>query len=276
MPLKDMTGQVFGLWTVLSFLDVRNENSRWLCRCECGTERAVWGNQLRCGRSTGCGCKRLAASRVRTPHNFADLTAQRFGSLVVVERHGTADKTRATWLCRCDCGGTSVVRTLDLRAGKATTCGCSHGEQHGLSGHPNYVNWYAMISRCTRRADAGYKFYGGRGITVCDRWSGPNGLAAFIEDMGTRPSPDHEIDRIDTNGNYEPNNCRWATRQQQCQNTRRNVFVTHNGETLCLTEWARRAGLAYKTLHHRIFKARWPMDKALSTPSQKSRHVVAS
>lgn len=276
MPLKDMTGMVFSDWTVLSFYDVRNEMARWLCRCVCGAEKVVVGAQMRNGTSTNCGCKRLAASRVRTPHNFVDLTGQRFGSLVVIGRHGTADGTRATWRCRCDCGGESVVRTLDLRAGKAVTCGCSHGEQHGLSRTLEYQCWIGMLDRCNNPNAEGFAYYGGRGVRVCERWSGTGGLARFIADMGPRKSRDYEIDRIDNNGNYEPGNCRWATRSQQCRNTRRNVMVTHNGETMCITDWATRCGLAPKTLHYRLFKLKWTMDKAMSTPSKKARHVVAS
>lgn len=269
MPIKDLTGMRFGMWTVIRFHDVKNETARWLCKCDCGiTKKPVYGSQLRNGSSTGCGCRRLAKSRARVPHNFVDLSGKRFGKLVVLHRNGTADGTRATWRCRCDCGGESVVRTIDLNKGKAVTCGCSHGEHHGLANHDLYHTWHNMIARCTNPDAPGFEDYGGRGITVCDQWCGESGLQHFISDMAPRPAG-HEIDRRDNDGPYSPTNCRWSTRPQQCRNTRRNRMLTHNGETMCLADWAERVGISACALRHRIVNLKWSVSDAIETPLRR-------
>jgi hypothetical protein len=270
MPLKDMAGLVVGSWTVLRYFDSIGDNVRWLCRCECGTEKPTYGSQLRNGRSTNCGCKRIAASRTRVPRNFTDLTGRRFGKLVVVRRKGTVDDTRALWECKCDCGGTSAVRTTALRCGKTVTCGCSHGEKHGLCGSGLYSIWHNMIARCTNPKAAGFKHYGGRGIRVCDRWSGDGGLQSFVADMSPRPSPEHEIDRKDSNGNYCPENCRWATRPEQCRNTRRSRLITIDGTTKCMTDWCKEFGRSTTTVTHRIVALGWDAHRALTTPTRRS------
>jgi hypothetical protein len=109
-----------------------------------------------------------------------------------------------------------------------------------------------------------YENYGGRGITVCDRWR--DSFVAFYEDMGERPSPKHSIDRIDSNGNYEPGNCRWATPKQQMNNRRANRMITIDGETLSLQKWADRSGINRSTIYSRVGHG-WPLDKAVSVPA---------
>lgn len=114
-----------------------------------------------------------------------------------------------------------------------------------------------------------YRLYGGRGIKVCDRW---HDFSAFRADMGEQPEGT-SIDRIDPNGNYEPSNCRWLERDAQMRNKRTNVRLTHNGETMCLTEWARKLGMKPKTLRARIFDHKWDVSKALSEPvTSQKRH----
>lgn len=132
------------------------------------------------------------------------------------------------WGCSCTCGNYSVVGTGNLRTGKTKSCGCFYTEsrtrtnrKHGLSGLPEYIIWKAMRRRCNNPNNGDYKYYGGRGISVCPRWGD---FLAFITDMGPRPSSGHSIDRINVDGNYEPENCRWATADIQSQN-RRNVIA---------------------------------------------------
>ncbi len=154
-----------------------------------------------------------------------DITGQRFGRLVVVKRsEERLGRTReACWLCECDCGGTVVVRSSDLRYGKTQSCHCGNPAKwkHGHSlpngrRSPEYRSWMAMRRRCTDPQADGWKFYGARGITVCERWEK---FESFLADMGSRPDG-HTLDRINPDGNYEPANCRWATPKQQANNRR--------------------------------------------------------
>lgn len=125
-----------------------------------------------------------------------------------------------------------------------------------------------MRKRCLNPTDDHYAEYGGRGIKICDRWLGIGGYRNFLADMGKRPTLGHTIDRIDNEGNYEPNNCKWSTRSEQQKNTRRTHWITHNGETLCLSDWASRYGMIPPVLTSRL-KLGWSMERALSTPVAK-------
>jgi len=165
-----------------------------------------------------------------------DLVGQRFGRLIVVAAAGQWRVTRkAAWRCLCDCGQEKITSGEYLRAGKTTSCGCfqredlaarrlKHGATKKNSHWPEYGVWLTMKNRCTRPDQDSYKYYGGRGILVCDRWIKGNGLhggfECFIADMGRRPTPLHSIERVNNDGNYEPSNCKWATKQEQAQNRR--------------------------------------------------------
>ena len=198
-----------------------------------------------------------------------DLTGQTFGRLTVIERAGSRNQS-ALWRCRCECGGEKLTITHSLRSGITKSCGCIVVEMmatkqtiHGLSGRPEFRTWTGMITRCTNPREKSWPDYGGRGIKVCDRWL--NDFAAFYADMGPKPSPGHSIERDDTDGDYEPNNCRWATKVEQMRNTRRNRHLTLNGETKTLTEWASIVGIDRRTIAFRL-KAGWSDERALTEP----------
>jgi len=135
--------------------------------------------------------------------------------------------------------------------------------KHGLSYTPEYRAWQTMRLRCTEPANAAYPNYGGRGISVCDRWL--NSPQAFIDDMGPKPSPKHELDRIDNDGNYEPGNCRWATRKVNDRNRRSNLRLEFRGETLTLIDWCERLSLPKDTVSKRLHGG-WSVEEALTTP----------
>jgi hypothetical protein len=155
-----------------------------------------------------------------------DLTSQRFGRLVVLREAGRDVHGCAVWLCRCDCGGPEKrVRAPNLKSGRTRSCGCLLSEarrsgrqnlRHGRSKTTEYIIWLGMRARCYNVKGRPFKWYGGRGITVCERWR--YSFENFFADMGPRPSPEHSIDRIDNDGNYEPGNCRWALWSVQVQN----------------------------------------------------------
>ena len=176
-----------------------------------------------------------------------DLTGVVFGRLTAM----TPVIGKYAWECSCECGKTCVVASGNLRSGSTKSCGCllrdtarnlraamgrasrKHGQAGGRSGTrtPEYSAWLAMKDRCYRQGHKNYPLYGGRGIIVCARWI--ESFEAFFADIGPRPSSKHSIDRIDTNGNYEPDNCRWATAFVQ-NNNRRNVKGSRYGQTFGL------------------------------------------
>ncbi len=189
-----------------------------------------------------------------------DRIGRRYGRLLVIKRAGHIG-VKVAWLCRCDCGSISTVSASHLRVGGTASCGClrmeqalrrrhGHATRSGVS--PTYSSWEGLLARCRDANDIGYARYGGRGIRVCDRWSD---FALFLADMGERPDG-RSIDRIDTNGDYCPENCRWATKLEQANNTRANVFVVVDGESMTFAQASRQTGIPYGTLQGRVMRGR--------------------
>jgi hypothetical protein len=156
-----------------------------------------------------------------------------------------------------------------LTTGQTASCGCLKAEarlKHGGYKEPVYKVWHAMIERCSNAQHPSYKDYGGRGIMVCDRWTD---FAAFRDDMGMRP-PGGMLERKDTNGNYEPTNCRWATALEQANNRRNNRLVTLDGVTQTVAQWAAAMGLNRQTLLHRL-NSGWDVQRAINMASNRER-----
>ena len=190
-----------------------------------------------------------------------DFTGQQFGRYVVVKEAANAGKNRK-WLCQCSCGTLKEVFQNALTTGRVVSCGCFNKQQkttHALERHPLYPTWRNMINRCANPSDARWEAYGGRGIKVCTAWS--TGPAKFIEDMGPRPLG-RTLDRVDNDGDYTPENCRWATRAEQHLNRRVTVWV--GGK--CLTHAAKDKGISLSTVYSRLYRSGWTLDKALNTP----------
>lgn len=213
-------------------------------------------------------------------NNFKDRAGQRFGRLLVLreaERPPHLKGRSAYWECLCDCGNKTTVSGNSLSKGDTKSCGCWHKEcatqqaantkKHGLVNSPEYKAYCGMKYRCYNKKASNWASYGGRGITVCDRWR--ESFEAFYEDMGARPSPKHSLDRIDNNGPYSPDNCRWATNEQQSNNRRHprphtdHPRYTYNGKTQTLSEWARELNIQRNILQHRI-KRGWSIERAFS------------
>lgn len=181
-----------------------------------------------------------------------DISGQRFGRLVVIHRV-YSHNANSRWLCKCDCGNEKVILSGSLISGSANSCGCIKKEvatklkyRHGQAALPSitseYRIWIAMKTRCYNPKHRHYKYYGGRGITVCDRWL--QSFQNFFADMGKRPSKQHSLDRHpDTNGNYEPGNCRWATAEEQGQNKTNNRKIIYSGQEMTIGEFIKLLGL---------------------------------
>lgn len=199
---------------------------------------------------------------------FDDLTGRRFGKLVVTPTFQTKGG-HAYWLCRCDCGGEKMVRGSHLKDGHVTSCGCKPRHvTHGGSGTRLYITWRNMISRCTNPKDPQFFRYGSRGIAVCDAWR--DSFQAFHDlAMANGYREDLTIDRINNDGNYCPDNCRWATRLEQAQNTRKTRLITYNGETHSVCEWARILGMNQGTLNNRLNLYGWSVEDALGKEVKK-------
>ena len=204
--------------------------------------------------------------------NIESMKGKRFGKLRVLQFAGINQHRKRLWRCLCDCGAFVIVIGSSLRSGATSSCGCVmriHSVTHGQSrargglGSPEYRVWAVMLSRCK----PGVRNYGARGIKVCERWKS---FENFFIDMGRRPSPRHSIDRIDNDGDYEPDNCRWATKRQQDRNRRTNHLLTLGDETCCLTEWAEIIGITPQALSDRL-KSGWSIRQALTSKKGVAR-----
>lgn len=196
--------------------------------------------------------------------SFRDLTGQRFGRLTVTGRAPNRAR-HIYWLCRCDCGNEVTVRADGLTRGATTSCGCYHRDvvtKHGLWRSDAYGVWTGMVQRCVNPNHHAYHRYGGRGIKVCERW---HDFEAFYCDMYPKPSRGHSLERIDNDGDYTPDNCRWATRKEQSRNRADNRLLTYKGETRCLTEWAEIIGMKKSALSERMRRG-WNVQEAIEIP----------
>ena len=214
-----------------------------------------------------------------------ELTGQRFGRLIVehLDEEFSGGGRGTWWYCSCDCGEDSVVKGSALRFGKAKSCGCgvrdatikrnkarkgTHHVADPVVLHPEFNVWASMIQRCTNNKNPAWKDYGGRGIKVCEPWQT---YRTFAADMGKRPSLKHTIDRIDNDGNYEPNNCRWATYAEQARNRRHNVWITVGDQTRCLIDWLRDPVTAITSVsayRNRVYNCGMTPEEALIKKSQ--------
>jgi hypothetical protein len=269
----EVVGLRFNHLVVTEILE-QEEDTLFVCQCDCGKQTTLPRDYVRGGVWVSCGCVPAPGKR----GNKYDRRQQRFGRLLVLEPRGQSFGGEK-WQCICDCGNELVTRTGNLQTGCARSCGCYSVDinrelktVHGMSFTPEHNTWQGMIGRCSNEYDLNYRNYGERGIRVCARWL--DGFQNFFDDMGPRPSPEHSLDRINVNGDYSPENCRWATKTEQNRNKRDNLNITHNGETLSVAEWAERLGISAQLLRQRIFVQGWPVEEAMTAKKFKRRNVV--
>ena len=206
-----------------------------------------------------------------------DLTGQKFGLLTVLCRAENTPAGRVKWHCQCECGGTKIVASTELLKGRTRSCGCLGLAQRRAAGNSRkhkygrstclseYKSWWSMVARCTNTNHKSYPNYGGRGVTVCERWL--NSFPAFVDDMGKRPKG-KTLDRINSDKGYCPENCRWSTMTEQGNNRRNNRLLEYNGATHTAMEWVRLLNLKSATVYDRL-RRNLPVDIVLSTLTLK-------
>ena len=200
-----------------------------------------------------------------------DISGQKVGKWAVIRYLGAIHPGQTTtyYLCRCECGVERPVNSSALRRGKSISCGCYQREVarnrwtiHGLNDHPLRSHYHAMKSRCYDTRNMGYPNYGGRGVKICQEWL--DSYPAFVEwALNSGWAEGLTIDRIDVNGDYSPDNCRWITRAEQSHNTRRNKFYTYQGQTKTLTQWSRDLKIPYERLRGRLRKCGCTFEEAV-------------
>jgi len=204
---------------------------------------------------------------------YIDLTGEQFGRLRVLGREGMNKHHQLTWMCECECGNRKVVLGFCLRRGDVQSCGCLHKEvtasinkTHGKTRTPIYAIWRGMMQRCFDKNSHAYNRYGGRGVSVSERWQS---FENFYADMGDRPAG-MSLERIDNDGDYSPENVVWASSKDQANNRRSNVVLEYKGEKKTMQQWADQLGVKIGTLWMR-FNRGWSVDRAMT---QEVRNVL--
>lgn len=204
---------------------------------------------------------------------FIDITGKKYGRLTVLERDFSKGKKRTYWKCQCECGNQTIVDGVKLKNGSTKSCGCLNDEnrkkhielftKHNMRNSPLYDVWCGLRSRCERESNSSYKYYGAKGIKVCDDWKGANGFQKFYEwSLNNGYGIGLTIDRINVNGDYEPKNCRWVSMKTQSNNRTNNRYITYYGQTRTLTEWCEKFDLNYSIMYHRIYDLEIPFEIA--------------
>lgn len=188
---------------------------------------------------------------------------EKFNLLTAIKFKYKNKRSTQYWLFRCDCGKEKIIRIDGVKAGKVKSCGCLLKKggrlKHGMYGTRTYTTWQRMKDRCLNKNNPDYRYYGGRGITICDRWLK---FENFYKDMGERPK-NKTLDRIRNSEGYSKENCRWATPKEQQNNTRANHFLTFNNKTQNIQQWSEELGINNMTIYSRIRNG-WNVKKALT------------
>lgn len=263
MRFIDLTGHKFNSLTVIKRIE-NNKNGRiqWLCKCECGNYYIATSDSLKYGNLKSCDCK---------PRRLEiDLTGQKFNKLTIIKQNGRNKRGEVLWLCQCECGNTKIAITSELKSGHVKSCGCINKERftkHNKTHTRLYKIWDGMKARCYNKNKREYKWYGEKGIIICNEWlSDFENFYNWAINNGYKDNL--TIDRIDFNGNYEPSNCRWVTYKEQANNKSDNHLIEYNGEIHNITEWAYIKNISRNTLTTRLERG-WTIERALTTPAGK-------
>lgn len=261
----DLTGRTYGELFVIKHIGTKSGNTRYLCRCLlCGKEFEIGYNALKIQtRCKECSFK----------HNTLDITGRRYGRLIAI-RYDKTVRSRQHWLFKCDCGKERVLSKISVVNARTKSCGCLNIEsrfRHKMAYTLEYKVWSSMISRTTDKNNHAADRYINRGITVCDEWR--HSFEQFHKDMGERPSGGYTLERIDNDGNYEPSNCRWATRMEQSNNKSSNRIIDFEGTSYTIANLARKLNIRYSMFFKRL-KAGWTIEKIIKTPSMRTKKSI--
>lgn len=266
----DLVGQKFGKLTVTSLNEDKSKKGvlYWNCLCDCGNTFVASGSNLKNRNSSHCGCSKKIFS-----DNFMDLTGQRYGRLTVVSL-ASHDNGIVFWNCVCDCGSQKIAKASELRSGHTSSCGCLLKESRRKNALtralvnrdlPTDIKTYkklqAIFLGMHRRCSDKYckpEHYANRGISVCEEWSEFDGFLSWALSNGYKVGL--TIDRINNDGDYSPENCRWVTNKEQQNNRRDNVYITIGGETKTMKQWSEYYGLNYGMVRQRR-KNGWPQSR---------------
>ena len=271
--IEDYVGKTFSCLTVLSEWDLPStaRNRTWKFVCECGNVVEREPSKVILGRIKSCGCREHVrkkppkiVKRPRiNPEIYIGKKSNRLTAIAVEKLDGDH---RKQLLCLCDCGNYTHVYPYQFASGKVQSCGCAkfgHSESHkgkggnkthGLSKNPFYKRWIDMVRRCHNESEPAYRFYGAKGISVCEEWRyTPDQFIKWCEE--TCPDkPGMTLDRTDGHKGYSPENCRWITQQEQVHNLTNNRFVTVNGITKCVTDWCKTLGTSPGAMYKKVHK----------------------
>ncbi len=252
----------------------KDGQSYWSCRCDCGKEVVVMRGSLKHGTKS-CGCKKQ-----ENLNQLKDLANMRFGRLTAL--YYEVRGKRIYWLCKCDCGTEKWVRSDCLTRGGSTSCGCYNAEKtrrqikHGDGRRGKSSRIYniliTMKQRCENPRNPNYKYYGGRGISICPEWHDYMTFKKWALSNGYNDTL--TIDRIDVNGNYEPSNCRWVTMKVQANNTRGNHYISLEGVTKTRTQWAELFGILPTSLDNYKWKHKCSYEEAVKHYVEQRQSVA--
>lgn len=255
-PKISLIGNTYWRLTVVSESKIKTSDNkiRYNCICICGNTKTVSRANLKSGDSKSCGCLLKEVKEYQFNNNI-DILGNRYGRLVVLGKKFIGKKKY--WECKCDCGVIKNILETSLRQGGSKSCGCIQKEslyigREFIKKHLETVNklktveytaWLNMKSRCLNKKNKHYQYYGERGIKICDEWV--YDFDIFLKDVGRKPSKKHSLDRIDVNGDYCKENCRWTTSHEQGVNRRHVIFCTKDEITLCKKDWAKKLNVSY-------------------------------
>lgn len=273
--ISECIGKKFGRLTVIGKASQTSEYSnQFLFQCECGNiiqeqpARVIKGHKISCGK---CQFARLSA---KPRFDINDYIGKKRGKITVISLAERTHDDRLWKLhCECECGNFIDVTPSQFNRGVIKSCGCTKGIGYNTKDmrtkHPLYGTWRQMMGRCYNKKANRYDRYGGRGIYVCEEWHDFQKFAKWVDSIGGRPGG-MTLDRIDNDGPYCPENCRFVTWEEQHTRKSSSVYFEYNGKKLTIAQWSREIGISWNTLDGRIRRG-WSTEKALNTPVRK-RH----